>query len=1287
MVVPSTSTPYHAFSTLNRGFSSYSHGSRPPDAHWHPTEVSRTLEIYNVLLRAHADDEEELEVIREVDPIWAVFGEHRSRSAVWDGQETMPDHLRGSRGPRMSTDLKDRARYEEAVDDCVVERLRTAIGRTRVALHSHRQRGARDIRSRDIYDARRHHSDEALTALDGANAPRRCYTPMGTNDPTARPFGLPTPSSRRNVSTTPRGVAMDRSRYTVNGSRNLDDEDTVRFHTPDGARSPHHAGNVLHTPMSQDDNIRHGGRAPKLQRQPRHSLSREEGVEENAPSIRRAQFGQGRQGPGGLSAIQETDDLPIVGSARWHESMEQSTVAIDSTIVPRTRDAHAPRVPAIAGNESVSRRKVRAKDDAPSTGVNRLRAPESAPSENPISLPRSEATLQREAREGGTLVPQVHGAYAPHMPATAGNENVSQDEVRGRYDAPTTGVHRLRAPESAPNNPNPSSKRPATAREGEAPKGTWTSNNVGEFTAIGVSAIARVSESVEDGVERIRGHEQDTQLGAAVDAHGRVSAGNRRAVARRNGDKTIANANTFNGTEGGADMSRANADDGSRARRDTGAVRYALPNEFNNLLAHDGHTVVRSENREFVNQTHLDTRARARVHLCDRVRSLPLRESASAEADRQDRRGRAVARPTSDHLDGIQMGRRDTARQFASRTEVESALARRERAIARPGNEEATTTYHGVRAIARAERPIPPSFSVYADAALLADDGGGGFDVVERRGRDFDRSARTGRWDRSNDRAGRLERRRSNERPMATRYVSPNEVDRALARGERTNARSEKGEVEMITTYRGSRAVARTEQPTPPPSKTRAMAALARDDGGRIDAVERRKRDFIGSARAGRRDRSIDRANRPEWRRSYERAGTMQYASSNEMDITSARGERAYARSVNRVSEGETHHDVDTIPRVSSYDPASSRAPPYTAWSRRVVGRRGYPDLRGREAGAQIAYRVDSDGLSPRQRHATARREREDDERERAIAIGGGPSSSASARRGFAHRARHSRDVGSDTGSHFDATRRNFVVASVSSWSSASSGTIVPASRASSRVRRAHAHDVSENHINAQASVYSVDSEVRRALTNRDLCDSDYDDDDDSETEHVEASSEGHDCACGGKCHCNEFLSQVDEVDRFDEPETEYGAQAYIQIPLSSDWYASIDVDHDGSVSYPDTVCFPVVYDQDSEYDDECFDECFEYNDETGSYDPDYECEPCEPCYQYDDGYYYECGPNGDLCYDVDPQDEGNCYYDDQTGIIECVENDDTQEDDSDSGQYDQYEEPSYGSEEDWDNS
>ncbi|KII89597.1 hypothetical protein PLICRDRAFT_174458 [Plicaturopsis crispa FD-325 SS-3] len=177
--------------------------------------------------------------------------------------------------------------------------------------------------------------------------------------------------------------------------------------------------------------------------------------------------------------------------------------------------------------------------------------------------------------------------------------------------------------------------------------------------------------------------------------------------------------------------------------------------------------------------------------------------------------------------------------------------------------------------------------------------------------------------------------------------------------------------------------------------------------------------------------------------------------------------------------------------------------------------------------------------------------------------------------------------------------------------------------------------------------------------------DSDSDDADCSETEKVEASSEGHDCACGGKCNCLEFLphvDEVDEVDRFDEPEPEYCAPAYIQIPLSAEWCASIDVDHDGSNSYPDMVCFPVVYDQESEYDDECFDE---YDDETGSYD-------------------LTTSLNRVINMMTD---EGDCYYDDQTGVIECVENDNTQADDRASGQYDQYEELSYGSEEDWDNS
>ncbi|KII90690.1 hypothetical protein PLICRDRAFT_174070 [Plicaturopsis crispa FD-325 SS-3] len=463
----------------------------------------------------------------------------------------------------------------------------------------------------------------------------------------------------------------------------------------------------------------------------------------------------------------------------------------------------------------------------------------------------------------------------------------------------------------------------------------------------------------------------------------------------------------------------------------------------------------------------------------------------------------------------------------------------------------------------------------------------------------------------------------------------------------------------------------------PPSSTTRAnAAALAHDGFGGFDAIERRERDFIGSARAHRRDRSVDRIARPEPRRSKERSGATQYASLNEREFTLAREERAYARSANRGSKWETHRGMGARSRVSPRNPTSSIVPPGTTTLRREADYRGGPDWRGREASARIAYRLDGDGLSPRHRRATARQLVEDREREWARAtISGGPSISANARRDVGHRARRSRDVGSETGSHFDAARRNFVAASISSWSSASSGTIVPASRSSSRAQQAQAHGVAHSDVDAQAS-------VRWALTNRE-CDSDSDDmDDGSETENIEASSEGHDCACGGKCNCSESLShvgEVEEVDRFDEPETEYCAQAYIQIPLASDWCASIDVDHDGSDSYPEMVCYPVVYDQDVEYDDEYN----EYYDEPGSDDPDYDC---EPCHQYDDGYY-EYGPDGDLCYNGDPQDEGNCYYDDQTGIIECVENNDTQGDDGDSGQYDQYEEPSYGSGEDWDDS
>ncbi|KII91916.1 hypothetical protein PLICRDRAFT_173705 [Plicaturopsis crispa FD-325 SS-3] len=314
MVVPSTSTPYHAFSTLNRGFSSYSHGSRPPDAHWHPTEVSRTLKIYNVLLHAHADDEEELEVIREVDPIWAVFGEHRSRSAVWDGQETIPHYLRGTRGPRMGTDHRDRARYyEEAVDDCIIERLRIAVGRMRVALQARRQIGtARDVRSRETYDAGRHNGDDTFTIDQATGVSRRYYTPVvpGT---AKRSTGLPTPSTRRNVSTTPNSVAVARRHHAVSNPNHLHNEDTARYRTPDGAWVPHTVGRVPPTPMSLDDNLRRSGRASELQSQPRHSLSRGKGVEGYAPSSRRAQFGQRERGAGGLSAIQETDDISIVG--------------------------------------------------------------------------------------------------------------------------------------------------------------------------------------------------------------------------------------------------------------------------------------------------------------------------------------------------------------------------------------------------------------------------------------------------------------------------------------------------------------------------------------------------------------------------------------------------------------------------------------------------------------------------------------------------------------------------------------------------------------------------------------------------------------------------------------------------------------------------------------------------------------------------------------------------------------------------------------------------------------
>ncbi|KII84054.1 hypothetical protein PLICRDRAFT_179737 [Plicaturopsis crispa FD-325 SS-3] len=597
MVVPSTSTPHNAFSPLNRGFSSYSHGSRPPDAHWHPTEVSRTLEIYNVLLHAHADDEEELEVIREVDPIWAVFGEHRSRSAVWDGQETIPNYLRGSRGPRMGTDHRDRARYEEAVDDCIIERLRIAIGRTRVALQSRRQLGAaRDIRSREMYNAGRYNGDDTFT-MTGVN--RRYYTPVA-HGTTERSIGLPTPSSRRNVSTTPHGVAADSGRHTANDSQNLHNEDVVRYRTPEGACVLHPAEQVPPTPMSQDDIVRRGGRASELQLQPRRSLSRGEG---NVPSIGWAQY-DNRVGRGGmLSAIQEADDHLIVGEAQVRGSNESTAAglavehdtrygprtsadghaSIDAasgsrvrrgqgrssllevrkggTIVPRVwHGANAPHMPTIAGKESVIRRNVRGNRDAPGPGVDQLRAPGSAPSENPIPSSRSQARLQaREARESGTIVPQAHNA----QPTVVDDGYVSRRKESASDDAPLTGIHRLRAPESAPINPGPLSEPPAAAREGEGPKGT--SNDVGELTAIDASAIARVSESINDSAERSRRRERDTHnadaLSRAVDCVGR---------------------------------SCANADDSCRERRDAGTARDTSSNEYNNSLAYDDRTVVRT---------------------------------------------------------------------------------------------------------------------------------------------------------------------------------------------------------------------------------------------------------------------------------------------------------------------------------------------------------------------------------------------------------------------------------------------------------------------------------------------------------------------------------------------------------------------------------------------------------------------------------------------------------------------------------------------------------------------
>ncbi|KII90689.1 hypothetical protein PLICRDRAFT_174069 [Plicaturopsis crispa FD-325 SS-3] len=173
-----------------------------------------------------------------------------------------------------------------------------------------------------------------------------------------------------------------------------------------------------------------------------------------------------------------------------------------------------------------------------------------------------------EAPGDDTIVPQPRDAHAPRIPAIAGKENVSYRKAVANNNTPLTGVDRLRAPESAPINPSPPLRWPPAAREEEAPR--VTPNNVGEFTAIGASATARVNEGAKRASER----ERVVQLDAAVDAHGGVSTIPRRADARHGG------------------RNRANDDDYRRDRRDARAARYMPPNEINDSLAHDERTVL-----------------------------------------------------------------------------------------------------------------------------------------------------------------------------------------------------------------------------------------------------------------------------------------------------------------------------------------------------------------------------------------------------------------------------------------------------------------------------------------------------------------------------------------------------------------------------------------------------------------------------------------------------------------------------------------------------------------------
>ncbi|KII82818.1 hypothetical protein PLICRDRAFT_180998 [Plicaturopsis crispa FD-325 SS-3] len=169
------------------------------------------------------------------------------------------------------------------------------------------------------------------------------------------------------------------------------------------------------------------------------------------------------------------------------------------------------------------------------------------------------------------------------MPATAGNENISHGEMRGSDDSPARGVSRLRAPDSAPIDPSPSSRQSAAARKAAAPK--RTSNDVGEFNAIGAGAAARVVESVNDDVERARGRER--VMGAAIDDHGRGSTNPRRAEARRRGIEIVANAHPFKGMD-----NRASTNDDRRDRRDARTARYASRNEWDDSLANDERTTL-----------------------------------------------------------------------------------------------------------------------------------------------------------------------------------------------------------------------------------------------------------------------------------------------------------------------------------------------------------------------------------------------------------------------------------------------------------------------------------------------------------------------------------------------------------------------------------------------------------------------------------------------------------------------------------------------------------------------